>query len=156
MVELDTGQVNDIYALASIAIQTKKLSGVMHMKVLADKRYHTGEELEQCQKNNIITFVSPKAPSTKDQGLYPVTSFIYDKENDLYICPQDHRMTTNGTWLKHSDKRKTAKEHTSLKDIIQQPVKIVKQDIDVPKAKPMEDTLIVAGMLKLFKQMHNG
>jgi transposase len=109
LVEYDTGDVNDTHALASIAIQTKELLQVDQMKVLADKGYHTGEELEKCKKNNITTYVSPKAPATKDEGLYPVTSFVYDKENDLYVCPQGHKMQTNGTWHTHSDKRRNKK-----------------------------------------------
>ncbi len=109
LVEYDTGDVNDTHALASMAIQTKEILGVEGMKALADKGYHTGEELEQCQKHDITTYVSPKAPSTKDIGLYPITSFIYDKEQDIYICPQGKAMYTNGTWHRHSDNRKGKK-----------------------------------------------
>ena len=53
--------------------------------------------------------LAPKAPSTKDIGLYPITSFVYNKENDLYTCPQGHTMHTNGTWHKHSNKRRNKK-----------------------------------------------
>jgi radical SAM protein with 4Fe4S-binding SPASM domain len=38
--------------------------------------------------------------------LYPITSFTYDPEKDVYICPQGHLMTTNNRWHNHSDKRK--------------------------------------------------
>jgi len=109
LVEYDTGDVNDTHALASMALQTKELLCVENMKVLADKGYHTGEELEQCKKNDITTYVSPKAPSTKDIGLYPITSFIYDTEQDIYICPQGNAMHTNGTWHEHSDNRRKGK-----------------------------------------------
>jgi len=109
LVEYDTGDVNDTHALASMAIQTKEILGAESMKVLADKGYHTGEEIEQCHKHGITTFVSPKAPSTKDIGLYPITSFVYNKENDQYICPQGHAMHTNGTWHRHSDNRRNGK-----------------------------------------------
>jgi hypothetical protein len=109
LVEYDTGDVNDTHALAPMAMQTKEILGVERMKVLADKGYHTGEELEQCKKNDITTYVSPKAPSTKDIGLYPITSFIYDTEQDIYICPQGNAMHTNGTWHEHSDNRRKGK-----------------------------------------------
>jgi len=109
LVEYDTGDVNDTHALGSMAIQTKELLGVESMKVLADKGYHTGEELEQCHVNDIITFVSPKAPSTKDEGLYPHASFVFDKDNNVYTCPQGQRMTTNRTWHTHSDKQRNSK-----------------------------------------------
>jgi len=109
LVEYDTGSVNDTNALADIAIQTKELLKVDELKVLADKGYHTGAELDRCQKNNITTYVSPKAPSTKDIGLYPITSFVYDKEQDIYTCPQGKEMHTTGSWHWHSDKRKGKK-----------------------------------------------
>jgi len=109
LVEYDTGDVNDTHALAPMAIQTKEILGVESLTVLADKGYHTGEQLDQCQKNDITTYVSPKAPSTKDIGLYPITSFIYDTEQDNYICPQGNVMHTNGTWHQHSDNRRSSK-----------------------------------------------
>ncbi|MCD4697900.1 MAG: transposase [Bacteroidales bacterium] len=107
--EYDTGDVNDTHALAPLAIQTKKILQVNEMTVLADKGYHTGEQLKKCLANNITTYVSPKAPAVKDTGLYPVSNFIYDHRNNQYICPQGSIMSTNGRWHNHSDKRRTKK-----------------------------------------------
>ena len=42
-------------------------------------------------------------------GLYPITSFVYDKEQGFYICPQGNAMHTNGTWHRHSDNRRSGK-----------------------------------------------
>lgn len=109
LVEYDTGDVNDTHALSPIALQTKEILGVKRMNVLADKGYHTGEELKQCDENYITTYVSPKAPATKDIGLYPITSFIYDKEQNIYCCPQGNAMHTNGTWHQHSNRRRSVK-----------------------------------------------
>ena len=109
LVEYDTGDVNDTHALASMAIETKKLLGKESLNVLADKGYHTGEQLEECERNEITTYVSPKAPSTKDTGLYPISSFEYNKENDHYICPQGEILTTNGHWHRHSNSPKNGK-----------------------------------------------
>jgi len=105
LVEFDTGQVNDTHALAPMAIATKELLSVDSLSVLADKGYHTGGELQECEINGITTFVSPKAPSTKDTGLYPITAFTYDPQKEVYLCPQGQEMTTNHTWHRHSDKR---------------------------------------------------
>ena len=109
LIDYDTGTVNDTHALAPMAISTKELLQVDHISVLADKGYHTGEQLQQCTQENITTYVSPKAPATKDIGLYPVSSFIYDKEQDIYTCPGGSIMRTNGTWHRHSDNRKSGK-----------------------------------------------
>jgi transposase len=103
LAEYDTGDVNDTHALAGMAIATKDLLGVEKMDVLADKGYHTGGELMACEKENITTYVSPKAPSTKDTGLYPVTSFRYNREEDTYTCPAGETLTTNNVWYSHSN-----------------------------------------------------
>jgi len=144
LVEYDTGSVNDTNALADIAINTKELLGVKHMNALADKGYHTGAEIHKCTERGIITYVSPKAPSTKDIGLYPITSFTYDPKNDLYVCPQGHQMRTNNTW------------YTALEDITLRHAKPVQADIYVHKAKPTEDILIEVNMQKWLKQMRKG
>jgi transposase len=104
LVEYDTGDVNDTHALAPMALKTKELLRVDKMNVLADKGYHTGDQIQKCTDNNITTFVSPRDPSTKDTGLYPVTMFSYDKESDTYTCPAGSILLTNGNWYQHSEK----------------------------------------------------
>ena len=100
----ETGSVNDTNALASVAIDAKELLKVQAMDVLADKGYHTGQQIQQCEKNNITTYVSPKEPASNDPDIFPVTAFVYDAEKDCYICPAGEVLTTNGTWLTHSSK----------------------------------------------------
>lgn len=106
LVAYDTGSVNDTHALAPMAIETKELLQVEHLNVLADKGYHTGEQIEQCQLNNITTYVSPRATSANNKGLYPVTEFRYDPNADQYICPEGNTLNTNGKWHNHSDGRR--------------------------------------------------
>ena len=109
LIEYDTGDVNDTHALSPMALQTKEILGVESLKVIADKGYHTGEELEQCKRNDITTYVSPKSPATKDIGLYPNADFKYDPDEDVYICPQGNQMHTNGKWHHHSVSRQKGK-----------------------------------------------
>lgn len=103
LVAYNTGDVNDTHALSGIAIESKELLKVDKINVVADKGYHTGEEIKICQDNDITTFVSPKAPATKDIGLYPITLFRYNKENDTYSCPAGSTLFTNDNWYKHSN-----------------------------------------------------
>src|SRR4030043_1166539 len=95
LVEYDTGDVNDTHALAPMALKTKEILGVENMNALADKGYHTGEQLKQCAENNITTFVSPKEPSTNDVGLYPISMFTFDRKSDSYTCPMGNTLQTN-------------------------------------------------------------
>ena len=104
LVEYDTGDVNDTHALAPMALKTKELLKVDKMNVLADKGYHTGDQMRKCAENNITTFVSPKEPSAIDTGLYPISMFTYDKESDTYSCPMGSILQTNNTWYQHSEK----------------------------------------------------
>lgn len=102
----DTGDVNDTHALAGIALESKELLKVDHINALADKGYHTGEEIQECGENNITTYVSPRASSTNNKELYPVEKFTYDKDSDTYTCPEGKELRTNGVWYRHSDSRK--------------------------------------------------
>ncbi len=111
LVEFETGDVNDSHALAQIALVTKAILNTESMDVLADKGYHTGEELKKCEAENITTYVSPKAPATPDNGLYPVTVFTYNAKNDTYTCPAGEELKTNHVWYKHSGKGKSEPFH---------------------------------------------
>jgi len=103
LVDYDTGQVNDTHALAPMAIAAKELLGTETLTVLADKGYHTGEQLKTCRQHIIVTYVSPKAPATNANSGYPISMFTYNKQTDTYTCPQGHAMHSNGKWYKHSD-----------------------------------------------------
>jgi len=100
--ETDTGDVNDTRALAPVAIATKRTLEVEGFNVLADKGYHTGDQLNRCADENIVTFVSPKEPASNDEDIFPIDRFIYQAEADCYICPANETLTTNGTWHAHS------------------------------------------------------
>lgn len=107
LVEFDTGDVNDSHALAPMAEATRELLKTEQMDVLADKGYHTGEELHKCEQQGITTYISPKAPVVKDSELFPVTDFIYSEKDDAYTCPAGEKLRTNKVWHAHSGKERT-------------------------------------------------
>ena len=107
LVEFDTGDVNDSHALAPMAEATRELLKTEQMDVLADKGYHTGEELQKCEQQGITTYISPKAPVVKDSKLFPVTDFIYSEQDDTYTCPAGEIMKTNKVWHAHSGRNKS-------------------------------------------------
>jgi hypothetical protein len=89
-----------------MAISSKELLDVEKIDAIADKGYHTGEEIQRCDEHNITTYVSPRESSTNNDELYPIDKFIYDKSTDTYTCPAGCMLTTKGKWYKHSDSRK--------------------------------------------------
>ena len=107
LVGYDTGDVNDSHALASMASQANDLLKPEKMDVLADKGYHTGQELQKCEQLGINTYVSPKSPVVKDSGIFPVTDFSYSEQEDCYTCPAGEKLASNKTWHKHSGKGRT-------------------------------------------------
>lgn len=96
-INTDTGTVNDTHSLSSMAIDTKNLLGLNTMKVLTDKGYTTGKQIDICTKNKIITFSCPKAHSSQKNGLFDMQIFQYNKQEDTYTCPANQIMHTNGT-----------------------------------------------------------
>jgi hypothetical protein len=98
LVHADTGSVNDTRALAPVTLATKELLEKDSMTALADKGYNTGEQLQICKDNDIITYVSPKASSKPYMKGFPVDQFEYDPQSDSYTCPAHEVLTTNGSY----------------------------------------------------------
>ncbi|MGB3007409.1 MAG: transposase, partial [Chitinophagaceae bacterium] len=94
---------NDGKALFKAATQAKQnlqLQQEETIMVLADKGYHTGAELQQCQDDNMITHVAYKEqPGVKHIATeFLAESFGYDKATDSYTCPAGATLTSLGTW----------------------------------------------------------
>ena len=94
---------NDGKALHKAATQAKQnlqLQKEDTIIVLADKGYHTGAELQQCQQDNMITHVAYKEqPGVKHiANEFLAESFDYDKQTDSYICPAGAVLTSLGRW----------------------------------------------------------
>ncbi|MBK6348279.1 MAG: IS1182 family transposase [Bacteroidales bacterium] len=106
--ETETGDVNDTRALAPVAIATKETLKVEGFNVLADKGYHTGDQLSRCEVENIVTFVSPKEPASNDVDIFPISRFVYQPETNTYLCPANETLATNGTWYAHSSRGQKA------------------------------------------------
>jgi len=103
IVHTQATNVNDGKALHTAAMQTKanlQLQKEDALMVLADKGYHTGAELQQCQQDNMITHVAYKEqPSVKHiANEFLAESFHYNKATDSYICPAGAVLTSLGTW----------------------------------------------------------
>lgn len=92
----DTGTVNDTHALSPMAIDAKELLGVEKMRTLTDKGYTTAKHLEKCTENGITPYSSPKDHSSQKNGLYDLSSFEYNKNNDTYTCPNNQILTSTG------------------------------------------------------------
>ena len=103
IVHTEATNSNDGKALYKAATQAKEnlqLQKEDTITVLADKGYHTGAELQQCQQDNMITHVAYKdQPSVKHIATeFLSENFSYEKATDSYTCPAGATLTTLGTW----------------------------------------------------------
>jgi transposase len=103
IVHTQATNTNDGKALHTAATQAKtnlQLPKEDTLMVLADKGYHTGAELQECQKDNMITHVAYKEqPSVKHiANEFLAESFEYDKAADSYTCPAGAVLTSTGRW----------------------------------------------------------
>jgi len=98
-----TNHENDLNELSNISIKAKEVLGVETIETLADKGYYTNSEVKKCIDNGIIPYV-PKPRVQNAKGYFSKGDFRYDKDKDLYVCPNScelsHRKNRNDKGLK--------------------------------------------------------
>ena len=94
---------NDSKAMSKMLQRAKSILKTNDFTVLYDKGYHTGSEFATADKLDINVLVAiPKVPAQAPNPAYNVENFIYDREKDLYICPQGNKLRTPGKLYKAS------------------------------------------------------
>ena len=100
---------NDRKALLKTALNAKAACGKDKLTVLADKGYHNAQQIDQCEKENIKTYVAaqdvPRSSHVPTPQYYG-ERFVYNKRHDNYRCPEGKLLKSNGTWY-----NKRYKEH---------------------------------------------
>lgn len=90
----------DDQALHPMAEAANEILASEQLAVLADKGYHTGEQLAACQKDPILeTYVAPVSSKSGTAG-FRKADFRYNAERDHYTCPVGNNLTTNGRWYR--------------------------------------------------------
>jgi transposase len=111
IVDYQVTNKNDHRALAPMALKAKQALGLSKdepLTILADKGYHTGEQMQTCHDNNINTIVAiPRKPKktdkTKPEHLRK-ESFIYDPESETYLCANNKKLTKQATYQRKDKK----------------------------------------------------
>lgn len=88
-----TNQVNDLGEIYNMSKKAMDKLGVETIEALADKGYFNIDELEKCKQSGITTYVARQKEnnSTGNQD-YVLSKFIYDKNEDLFICPEGQKL----------------------------------------------------------------
>jgi hypothetical protein len=84
--------------LSGMAEQSRDALEAEEIEVLADKGYFDSEEIGACEDAGIDTYVPKRATSNaRAQGRFDKDDFVYDRENDRYICPAGQQLTRRMT-----------------------------------------------------------
>ena len=87
-------KVSDLGLLAETAEAALRNLVVDRIDAVADAGYFKTEDIEACEKIGVVPHVpKPQRGSTVSQGLFPKERFRYDGAEDIYICPNDQRLT---------------------------------------------------------------
>lgn len=90
---------NDSKAMGIMLRRAKSILRTTDFTALYDKGYHTGSELKIAQELGIHAIVAiPDISSGAPDENYNVSNFQYDRESNTYTCPENHILSTNGTW----------------------------------------------------------
>lgn len=75
--------------LFNMSNKAKKIYNVETLEVLADKGYFEGKDIEKCEMENIVTYVSkPDYSNGIGDARYFIGKFKYNAQSDTYICPE--------------------------------------------------------------------
>ena len=88
-----TNCANDSGELHRMSEKAKEALGVEGLTNLADKGYYNSKEIVACEESGVTCLVAkPKAGGPKKAEGFNHKDFVYDKENDQYICPCGKQM----------------------------------------------------------------
>ena len=91
--------------LSSMAEQARDALNAETIEVLADKGYFNSEEIAACDAAGIDVYVpKPATSNSRAHGRFDKDEFIYDCENDHYVCPAGQHLTRRMTRQAHSGK----------------------------------------------------
>ena len=88
-----TNCANDSGELYRMSEKAKQALGVERLTNLADKGYYHGKEIAACEGSGVTCLVAKGKPGgpKKAEG-YNHEDFVYDREQDQYICPKGEKM----------------------------------------------------------------
>jgi transposase len=101
IVDYEVTNEKDDYALSEMGSRALEVMYELDdepLTILADKGYHTAEELDKCEEIGLDTLVAPKEQSKSNSKGYTAERFTYDEVEDAYTCPAGKKLKTSGKW----------------------------------------------------------
>ncbi|NPA59582.1 MAG: IS1182 family transposase [Epsilonproteobacteria bacterium] len=86
---------HDLKELHSMSIKTKEIVNNPNMIITADKGYYSTKEIKKCIEDGIETIIPPRCTGVNKKikdGRFAKKHFIYNHEEDCYICPNNQKL----------------------------------------------------------------
>lgn len=85
-VQTTTGQAGDAGQLPGLVAQHQSNTGLSAQTAVGDRHYGSAQNYRYCQSQNITAHLG-QAESYSNQGMFPVSAFVYEAAQDRYRCP---------------------------------------------------------------------
>ena len=93
-----TNNGTDRRQLANMAKQAKSVIATEELTAVADRGYYRGEEILDCERSNITTYLpKPNTSPNRAKGQFDRDAFRYIAEDDEYECPAGQRLIRHQT-----------------------------------------------------------
>jgi len=66
------------------------------LKVLADKGYHSTNDIIKCEKGKLTAYIAKPGHSSNKDAEFQLDKFKYDAEKDVYTCPAEQTLYASG------------------------------------------------------------
>jgi transposase len=83
---------HDRTQLEPMALKAQAATGCEQLTALADRGYFNGEQVLACEGTGVLPCI-PKTVWPSERGVFTRNDFVYDPENDHYICPAGQHLT---------------------------------------------------------------
>jgi transposase len=88
---------DEVAATTTMIDRTEKTLGLKPTQLAADTAYGTGQILDWLIKRDVEPHIPVWDKSERQDGTLSRSDFVFDKENDLYVCPAGKFLRTTGT-----------------------------------------------------------
>ena len=121
--EVTAGEVNESHRLTPLIDQHQRCTGKTVQTAVADSKYGTIDNYLACADRNIAPHFESldkgQQGSGRRQGIFEPSEFVYNPEEDLFICPagellEPRKLKTSRNQIEYSVAAKTCR-HCSLK-----------------------------------------
>lgn len=114
-----TNEVKDNNQLSKMSKRAKDILGVEKIETLADKGYYDAVEIKKCIDQGIIPYVpEPESTVSKKVNIpcpeFYKDKFRYDKEKDVYICPEGTQLIYRNTAVHHEKRMRLYKSRKCM------------------------------------------